>query len=116
MDMVRYWSGDGNKAPIALSYGSYVNLAPGQYVATLYYLAKQPSHAHRRSWGQIRLVKFDNGPQITEVEIDPVETSLLSYRKQAIRFSVEESLPVEVQIIGRDARLWLYKIVFSKME
>ncbi|MBI2442126.1 MAG: glycosyltransferase family 39 protein [Lentisphaerae bacterium] len=111
-DPVRYWSGDGRSAPVALSYGDYINLAPGRYVATIYYLARKPKRAYRHSWGQLRLVQFDNGPAITETEIEPVETSFDSYHLQNVRFSLEQAIPVEVQIIGGDARLWLYRVVF----
>ncbi|MBU4199177.1 MAG: glycosyltransferase family 39 protein [Verrucomicrobia bacterium] len=115
-DIVRYWHGDGNSAPVALSYGDCVDLEPGRYTATLYYLARKPKHDHRHGWGQIRLVKFDNGPAIVEAEIDPVETSFHTYRTQSVEFSLEKGLPVEAQIIGGDARLWLYRIVFKKAE
>lgn len=111
---VRYWKGDSRQAPVALAYGDYVNLEPGRYVATLYYLARRPKRAEGHGWGQIRLVKFDNGPKIVEAEIDPVETSFHTYRTQDVRFSLEEGRPVEVQIIGGDARLWLFRIVFTK--
>ncbi|MBI2437408.1 MAG: hypothetical protein HYV36_01145, partial [Lentisphaerae bacterium] len=113
-DVVRYWSGDGRSAPVALSYGNYLTLPPGRYVATLYYRAKQPRRAYRNSWGQLRLVQFDNGPAIVEAEIEPVANVANTYHRQSLAFSLEQELPVEVQIIGGDARLWLYRVVFSR--
>ncbi len=112
--LLRYWSGDGRQAPVALSYGGYVTLEPGRYVATLHYMAKRPRRAYRQSWGQLRLVKFDNGPVIVEVEIDQIEKLSHPCRMQHVDFALEESLPVEVQIIGGDAQLWLCRVVFTK--
>ncbi len=104
--VVRYWEGDGSRAPINLSYGWRMPLAAGDYVATLRYQAEVPKRRVRGHWGTVG-VYASSGPHLIAERPIPQTDTQGGYRTVEIPFSVTTARSVEIHVTGADAQLWL---------
>lgn len=110
---MRYWCGDGDSAPVTLSYGSSHRLPPGRYRADFYFRAWPPRKNVRHSLGTLSVHILNRRESLAEQEIQPGETQ---FRAQALDFSIGEPEEIEPRVTGADAELWLDRVTFVPLE
>lgn len=109
---LRYWEGDGSRAPINLSYGGFISLPAGTYRAVFRFKSRAPKRHVRNCWGQFSIHYKDTPAHIAAEDIEPADTT--GFREQAVDFEIPENAVIETRVTGGDAELWLerVKIIF----
>lgn len=107
---VRYWDGDGSRAPINLSHGRYWDFDPGVYRLTLEYRADEPRRAVKRHWGWMSLHELGKAEALVEAEIPEVPAPAYGWQQLTLTITTEVRRPIEFRITGGDAPLHLYRV------
>lgn len=115
--MVRYWEGEGHRAPVTLSYGSSRKLKAGSYQAVFRYYTASPRRTAMGNSGKFSVHRLnDQAASLAEAGIMNLVSGGSVFLKQAIPFKIDREMGVEVRVTGGDAELWLDKVVFSALE
>lgn len=109
---VRYWEGDGSRAPINLSHGRFWRLDPGVYSFTLEYVAETPRRSVRKTWGWFSLHLLNSPEELARAEIPPVAGSAGDLQTLDLEFTNSQSCNIEFRVTGGDAPLWLYRVKY----
>lgn len=111
--IVRFWEGDGSRAPISVSHGSSMVLSPGRYRVHIRYRAETPRRTVRKSWGQFGVFPSGRDDPFALVPIDEISEPGGRYREQIVAFTNPKEGPVEFRVIGADAPLWVLSARFE---
>jgi uncharacterized membrane protein len=112
---LRYWHGDGRKAPSNLAFGTSVLLPAGQYIAHFRLGARAPREHHVGHWGRLGLYPQGGGNSPTVVDVEHRETGRHELHTQAIPLVLREDSRVEPRVTGGDAELWLADVYFERV-
>ena len=109
---VRYWEGDGHRAPITLSYGGSRHLDAGRYEAVFRYRAVQPRRDIKHSWGWFSVHVLNEPDPLVWVDIHRLMTAPGTFTMQRVPFEIHKPASVEIRVTGGDAELWLDSVMF----
>jgi|GEM_PF-799073 len=112
--LVRYWEGDGRKAPFPLAHGTFVSLEPGSYTVTFRYRASPPVRQVLGSWGWFSLWKRGAGEAAVRAAID--ERSDAAFTEQTLLLQLAAPARVEPRVEAGDAELWVLSVSFRKID
>lgn len=111
---VRYWEGDGSRAPINLAHGFSWPLPPGEYSFYLEYWAQSPRRIVKRHWGWFSLHERDRPEDIARAYIPLEPRRETSWQILRLDFTNTIERDVEIRLTGGDAPLWLYRVYWRK--
>lgn len=114
--IVRFWDGDGSRAPVTIAFGRFVSLAAGPWQAWVRCRAEKPRREPRAYWARMEFYRAGEGEPIASSEFDPVATPDGVFRTQVFRFDLSEPADIEPRVVAGDAALWLDRIVFVPAE
>lgn len=110
---VRYWEGDGSRAPASLAHGTSWNLAPGTYEFTLSYRSATPRRSVRGNWGWLSVHRLHEPEPLARTDLPPTPAAGHEWQRCAVRFTLDRPTAVEYRVTGGDARLWLRRVNWS---
>ena len=112
---LRYWHGDGKRAPSNLAFGTAVLLPAGRYVAHFRLGAKAPRENHVGHWGRLGLHPLGGGNSPTVVDVEQRERKRYELETQAVPLVLSRETRVEPRVTGGDAELWLADVYFERV-
>lgn len=110
---VRYWEGDGSRAPVSLAHGTSWNLAPGTYEFTLSYRSATPRRSVRGNWGWLSVHRLGEPEPLARTDLPPTPATGHDWQRCDVRFTLDRPAAVEYRVTGGDARLWLRRVNWS---
>jgi len=110
-----YWEGNGNRAPITLSYGGFRVLEPGRYQACFLYAAATPRRTVKGHWGWFGVHPLNQDVTFVESRVVPVPVPYTEPRVQRLVFEIREKTKVELRVTGGDAPLWVASGWFERL-
>ncbi|OVE76026.1 hypothetical protein BVX97_02495 [bacterium E08(2017)] len=111
--VMRYWEGEGHRAPAMVCYGKSSLLGPGSYKAIFNYKTSLPDSIESGSWGEVGLYRFnDQGEALGKAEIIKMELADGMYIHQEVQFELDKAQEVEIRITGGGAELWFDVVRF----
>ena len=113
--LVRYWKGNGHKAPLPLAHGTFLALDPGAYTATFEYRAAPPRRAVLNSWGWFSVWERGKATPVARVKIDKSATATDAFIKQSFSLELNAPARVEPRVEAGDAELWVLSVSFERI-
>lgn len=112
---MRYWEGDGVRAPITLAFGIGLPLQAGSYRAEYRLRSKRPRREVKGGWGRLSLHVLNQSEALAEADVEKIPAEGDVFRTQTLTFELAAPASIEPRATGGDAELWLHTVEFVRI-